>query len=264
MSETIKVKDLISKLQLLYPEDAAEEWDNPGLLVGHFDAEVSRIFVTLDVSDEALKEATAWNADLIISHHPLIFGSRKQINDADLTGRRILSLAEQRIACYAMHTNYDVCRMAELNASQLNLSDQEVLFETGEQNGIPAGIGRVGNLPEAMTLEDTARYVKERMGIPEVIVYGDAGTEVRRAAVSGGSGPSVVGSAAAKKAQVLITGDMDYHTATDAVAGGMCVIDAGHYGTEYCFIRDVAEQLRKEVPFCEIREAAVRHPYYVI
>ena len=264
MEYKITCTDIIDRLEKFFPAAAAEPWDNPGLLTGHFEQQVSKIYVTLDVSDEAIEEAVSFGADLIVSHHPLIFGGLKQVNDRNLTGRRVLRLIENGIACFAMHTNYDVCRMADLNAGQLGLTGRTVLLPTGEIEGAEQGIGRVGMLPSGMRLDELAEYVKKQMGIPEVMVYGDPDRVVQRAAVSGGSGKSVVGNAAAKGAEVLITGDLDYHTCTDAVAEGMCIIDAGHYGTEYCFVEDVTKELTRLFPACEVRGAAVRHPFHVV
>ena len=264
MREIIRVKNVIERLEQSFPIDAAYEWDNPGLLAGRFDAPVSRIFVTLDVTDDTLAEAAAWNADLILSHHPLIFGSIRSVNDGDLVGRRLVTMLEKGIAYYAMHTNYDVCRMAGLNAGQLCLQETEVLEQTGERNGAPEGIGRVGLLPEEMTLEELAAFVKKQMKLPHVVVYGDRLRKVRRAAVSGGSGKSMTGFALEKQAEVLVTGDIDHHTAIDAVADGLCIIDAGHYGTEYCFIDDIVQLVREAFPECAVKGAEVMHPGTVL
>lgn len=264
MCEIIRVKKVIERLEQSFPKDAAYEWDNPGLLAGRFDAPVSRIFVTLDVTDRTLEEAVAWNADLILSHHPLIFGSIRSVNDGDLVGRRLVTMIEKGIAYYAMHTNYDVCRMADLNAQQLYLQDAEVLEQTGERDGAAEGIGRVGLLPEEMTLEELAAFVRKQMKLPHVVVYGDRARKVRRAAVSGGSGKSMTGFALDKHAEVLITGDIDHHTAIDAVSDGLCIIDAGHYGTEYCFIDDIVQLVRKAFPECAVKGAEVMHPGAVL
>ncbi len=264
MKQQIYVSDVIEKLEQLFPRDAAEDWDNPGLLAGRFAAPVSRIYVTLDVSDRTLAEAADWNADLILSHHPLIFGSIRSVNDGDLVGRRLVTMLEKKIAYYAMHTNYDVCRMADLNAAQLELRDTEVLEQTGERNGLPEGIGRVGILPEEMSLEALAAFVREKMKLPHVMVYGDRTRIIRRAAVSGGSGKSMTGHAMEKRAEVLITGDIDYHTAIDAAADGLCIIDAGHYGTEYCFIDDIVAFVERTFPGCAVKGAKIEHPGFVV
>ena len=259
----MRCEEIIRRLEEEFPLSCAEEWDNPGLLVGRRDSEVEKIYVTLDVTEEPLEDAVSWGADLIVSHHPMIFGSIRQINSDTFLGRKILTLAENRIGCYAMHTNFDVRAMADLNAEQLGLIDAEVLLKTGEDGGAPEGIGRVGRLQNPMTLSELAELVKRQMGLPDVRCYGKDGKLLKRAAVSGGSGKMVVKDALKAGAEVLVTGDIDYHTAIDAMADGMCIIDAGHYGTEYCFISYMAERLRSLFPECRVREAAVRQPFWM-
>ncbi len=260
----MKCEELIRDLEEEYPLSCGEDWDNPGLLLGHFSAVVQKIYVTLDVTDEVVEEAAAWGADLILSHHPLIFSPIRQINDSTFLGRRLMKLMEHRIGVYAMHTNFDVRGMADLNERQLGLQDTQPLLVTGEQEGQAEGIGRVGQLPRRMTLADLCARTREALQIPQVRCYGDPNGLISRAAISGGSGKSVVGEALALGAEALITGDIDYHTAIDAAAQGLTIIDAGHYGTEYGFITFMAEKLRKKYPQCQIREAAVRHPYWVL
>ena len=230
-------REIVNRLEEQYPSSCAEEWDNVGLLVGRMDQAVEKVYVALDLTEKVLGEALGWGADLILTHHPMIFGAVKKVNDQDFTGRKILRLAESRTAYYAMHTNFDVLAMAHINGELLDLSDSCVLCETGaDTQGNSIGIGRIGSLPRDMELEECARFVKERFGLPAVKVFGDLRRVVRKAAVSGGSGKSMVSSAVSKGAQVLITGDIDHHTGIDGVDQGLCIIDAGHYGTEYFFI----------------------------
>ena len=259
----MKCEEIIRKLEEEYPLSCAEDWDNPGLLVGRRDSEIEKIYVTLDVTEEPLADAVSWGADLIISHHPMIFGNIRQVNADTFLGRKILTLAENRISCYAIHTNFDVRAMADINERQLGLLDTEVLLKTGEKDGKPEGIGRVGRLSQPVTLEDLAELVKKQMGLPDVRCYGSNKALLSRIAVSGGSGKMVVKDALAAGAEALVTGDIDYHTAIDAMADGMCIIDAGHYGTEYCFISYMAERLRSLFPECRVREAPVGQPFWV-
>lgn len=259
----MKCNEIIRSLEEEYPVSAAESWDNPGLLVGRADREVKKIFVALDVTDETLEQAAIAGADLMITHHPLIFGSLKQVNDQTFIGRRILKLIENQMSYYAMHTNFDVRGMADINEQQLGLADTEVLEVTGENDGRPEGIGRVGSLPEAMTLKEVAELVKKGMQIPSVLLYGDPEKKVQHAAVSSGSGKSMVPAALSAKAEVLVTGDIDYHTAIDANACDLAIIDAGHYGTEYCFISFMKKKLEMLFPECEIVSAQVAFPYTI-
>jgi len=266
----MRCDDILKKLEEEYPLNCAEEWDNPGLLAGRRNREVHRVFIALDATEETIREAIDAEADLMITHHPLLFHSIREVSDDTFTGRRILALIEHEISYYAMHTNFDVLGMSYINEKQLDLQDTRVLDATRESDGIVEGIGRVGFLAEPMTLEDLAEYVRTCFGLDAVRCYGPAHTErseetlVSRVAVCGGSGKSMIGPALEEKAQVLVTGDIDYHTAIDALAQGLCIIDAGHYGTEYVFISYMKKKLEKLFPDLVVTGAKIRQPYQVI
>jgi len=260
----MKCKTIIRRLEEKYPLTFAEKWDNVGLLVGDEEKEVSRIFLALDVTSDVLKKASDWGADMIITHHPLIFSEIKQIIAQNYLGTRIIQLIKQDIAYYAMHTNYDVCKMADLSAQILQLSDTSILEVTFDDGTHREGIGRVGKLPKVMTVRECAGYVKERLELSHVTVYGDLNRKVELAAISAGSGKSMVNAGVKKGAEVLITGDIDYHTGIDAIEKGITIIDAGHYGTEYIFIEDLRHTLKEMVPELKIQQMEVVHPEHLI
>ena len=103
----MNAENIAELLMKLSPVKYACDWDNVGMHVGHKDNEINTILVTLDIDDAAIDRAIEINADMIVSHHPLIFHGIKQINDDNITGRRIMRLIENRINAYCMHTNYD-------------------------------------------------------------------------------------------------------------------------------------------------------------
>lgn len=114
------------------------------------------VFLALDLTDETLEEAIEAGADMIVTHHPMIFSGIKKINNHSFTGRRILKLVREGISYYAMHTNYDILGMADLSAGYLELSETKVLSATGEMDGETIGFGRVGKIPAKMTLKEYA------------------------------------------------------------------------------------------------------------
>ena len=120
-------REIIKEIEARFPKHYAMEWDNVGLQVGRSDKEVKRIYLALDATDEVIEEAADWGADMLITHHPMIFKAMKKINDEDFIGRRVLKLIRDDISYYAMHTNYDVMGMAELAGKVLELSEPEVL-----------------------------------------------------------------------------------------------------------------------------------------
>ena len=106
-----------------------------GLLVGDDQREVSKVFLALDLTEETLEQAIDFGAELIVTHHPMIFSGVKKINNHSFIGRRVLKLVSNGIAYYAMHTNYDILGMAKLSADYLMLQEQKVLTVTAEREG---------------------------------------------------------------------------------------------------------------------------------
>ena len=254
-------KDVMAAIEGSYARRYAMEWDNVGLLVGRDDKEIERIYLALDAIDEVIAEASKCGADLLVTHHPLIFGGMKQITNQDFIGRRVLELARRDISYYAMHTNYDVVRMAGLAADLLGLLRQEVLEVTCEESEESLGIGRIGYSEEPMALKECCERVKKVFSLEAVRAFGDPKRQVCRVAVCPGSGKSVLRDALRKGADVLITGDIGHHEGIDAVAQGMAVIDAGHYGMEYIFVEDMRRFLTERLPGAEVLGAPVSHPY---
>lgn len=253
-------REIIKEIEARFPKHYAMEWDNVGLQVGRSDKEVKRIYLALDATDEVIEEAADWGADMLITHHPMIFKAMKKINDEDFIGRRVLKLIRDDISYYAMHTNYDVMGMAELAADMLDLKDRKVLEEVLDGEGI----GRVGDLPRSMTLEECANFVKGRFGLPNVKIFGELEKQVQRAAICPGSGKSEAKPALSMGAEVYITGDIDHHTGIDMADCGMAIIDAGHYGVEHIYIADMEHFLKENCPELRVYTAPVKQPFQVL
>jgi len=249
-------KDIISKIESVYPKNAAMEWDNVGLLVGRSDKEVKQIYVALDVTDEVIAEAIEKKADLLVAHHPLIFSPLNRISDSDFIGRRILKLIQNDISCYAMHTNYDILRMGQLAGEILGLEN----IESFEENGI----GKAGELSYAMTVTELCKLIKEKFSLESVKIYGDTNTVVKKIAISPGSGKHMSDIAIEKKLDALVTAEIDHHEGIDSVAQGTVIIDAGHYGLEHIFIRDMELFLKEHLEGINVSAAEVKHPFCVL
>lgn len=201
---------------------------------------------------------------MLVTHHPLIFSGLKSVTNQDFTGARLLKLIKNDICCYAMHTNYDVKGMADLALKKLGALEGEVLEVTAvDADGREEGIGRLVDL-EPVTLCELCKRVKTAFALDTVKAAGDLKAYVRRAAVCPGSGKSVIGAALAKGADVLITGDIGHHEGIDAVAQGMMIIDAGHYGVEQIFMEDMKEYLKRNIPGVEVLAADTCHPFTVL
>ena len=179
-------------------------------------------------------------------------------------GRRIIELIRNDLACYAMHTNFDVMGMADAAADMLRLTDREVLEVTYEDDVSKEGIGRIGKLPEHMKLDDFAAVVRDTFGLDQLRVYGNGEDTVVTCAILPGSGKDEVDLAAAAGADVYVTGDVTHHTGLDEVEKGIAVIDAGHYGVEKLFVPYMEDYLRRKLPELEILTAPEGEPCHVI
>ena len=257
-------KEIVQVIEAAYPREAALDFDNVGLLVGRAEKEVKRVYIALDATDAVIDRAVEAGADMLITHHPLIFSPLKKVTDEDFVSRRVVKLIQNDISYYAMHTNYDVLGMAELAEKILGIRDSEVLDITMEKDGKQEGIGRIGELEKPMTLEECCVYVKHKLNLGSLKVFGDMQAEVSRLAISPGSGKTAIAAAIAKGADVLVTGDIGHHDGLDAVEQGLAVIDAGHYGTEYIFIDDMRRFLEDKLPVLDVITTPVIHPFQVI
>lgn len=257
-------REIMQVIEVSYPREVALDFDNVGLLVGREEKEVSRVYIALDATDAVIDSAILSGADMLITHHPLIFTPLKAVTDGDFVSRRVLKLIQKDIAYYAMHTNYDVLGMAQLSEQVLGIHKTEVLNVTAQRGDLPEGIGRIGNLDKPMTLRECCVYIKHKLNLGSVKVFGDMERMVHRLAVSPGSGKSAVRPAIEKGADVLVTGDIGHHEGVDAVEQGLAVIDAGHYGTEYIFVEDMKNFLEGKLPVLEITTAPVVHPFQVM
>ena len=260
----MECKKVIEILEKQSPKSYACDWDNVGLLVGREDKEIQNIYIALDATDEAIEEAIANGADMLLTHHPMIFKGMKRVTQEDFIGRRIIRLIQNDISYYAMHTNFDVMGMADLAADYLGISDTRVLeitsvSETGEE-----GIGRYGSLKKEMTVRECCEEVKQAFSLENVKVFGNLERKVKTAAISPGSGRSVISNALQAGVDVLITGDIDHHEGIDAVAQKLTVIDAGHYGVEHIFIPYMEQYLKREAKELEIAVQPLTFPFQII
>ena len=255
----MKCKELCQWLEREYSPVYACDWDNVGLLAGDREKEVRTVLLALDATDEVVQLAAERKVDMLITHHPMIFSPMKRITTDNMNGRRLIRLIQCDICYYAMHTNYDSRGMADLSAALMGLRECAVLDEVRDGEGI----GRVGLLPEPMTLSECARKVKEAYGIPSVRLYGDPQRVVEKAAICPGAGRSTMPKALAFGCDVYITGDIDHHTGIDGVDQGLCIIDAGHYGIEHIFMEDVKAYLEKVTTGLRISCAPIEHPFLV-
>ncbi len=259
----MKCYEIMERLEEVSPKSFAESWDNVGLLCGREEKEISSVYIALDATKEVIEAAKAAGADMLITHHPMIFKPLKQVSGQHFIGDKILTLAENGMCYYAMHTNFDVMGMADAVAEQLGLEDRKVLTLTYEDEISKEGIGRIGALPMPMTLAECAEYVKNRCQIESVKVYGMPAETIVMAAVCPGSGKSCIEDAIRLGADVLITGDIDHHEGIDSVEQGLAIIDAGHYGLEKIFVPYMEEYCKRKLTGVEVTAAPEKNPFWI-
>lgn len=231
------VRELYRELSLLYPRELSAEWDNDGVMVsGDLDAPVRHVLCALDVTEATVREAERVGADLILSHHPLVFRPLSSVTEDSAVGRRVVALLAKGISVLSFHTRADaaVGGVNDLLAVELGLADTSRFGE--------GGIGVIGSLPEAVTGASLADRVKAALGAP-LVLLGDSGRPVCRVAVVGGSGKDEIGAALAAGADALVSGRLSYETVNEASELGITLIEAGHFFTEAALPRQWAQML---------------------
>ena len=235
------VRELYTLLSERFSPSLSEIWDND-VLMGCPDPEgaVSRVLFSLDVTDTVVERAIETGADVIISHHPLVFSKLSSLTTDTPVGRRLVRLTRAGISVFSFHTRFDRAEggVNDVLARLFHLSDVVPLGE-GE-----ASLGRVGILPEVMTLEDFAESVKRALGTAFVQVW-DASRPVSRIAVVGGEGKDLIDAARHAGADTYLSGRLGYHAMQDAPIN---LIEAGHYYTERPSLSALEEAVKTVLP----------------
>ena len=245
----MKVRDVIKVIEDFAPLAIQEKWDNSGLCIGSPDAEVSSVLVGLDCTPELVDEAVACGADMIVTHHPLIFSGLKKISPDDLVGAAVIKAISNGISVYAAHTSADkvLAGVSGAMAAKLGLKDVEIL----DQDGEGTGLGVVGNLPEPLTAEEAVELVKTAFSLKAMKASRPIEGKISRVAMCGGSGGSLIGSAMASGAQLYISGDISYHNFF--TKEGFMIMDIGHYESEIEIVDILFSLLKKNFPTFAVR-----------
>jgi len=230
--------ELITFLEQRAPIALAEEWDNVGLLVGSRDKQIKTVLLCLDVTADTVEYAADKGVDMIISHHPVIFKELKKLTDEDAKGRLLGALICSGICVYCAHTNLDYATEGVNTqlAKALGLSGTAIMGE---------GPGLYGRLERVMRFDDFLDFVKRSLNTPHVRAAGKPGPIISSAAVYCGSFDDDLEAFGATGADILVTGDLKYHTAMDAREAGLCIIDAGHFCTERVVLPFLAGLLKE-------------------
>ncbi len=238
------LKDITAKLDITLKPNLAYEWDNVGLCIGELSSEVKTALVTLEINEFVIQEAIEKKADLIISHHPLIFKPIKTVIDSELKGSMILKLIKNSINVYVAHTNFDILEggLNDYVASLIGLKNVDKLAFDNEE-----GIGRYGILSNPMSLDEFADYIKTKLEIDNLRLIDGGNKIISKVGLVTGSGIEYATDAFRLDCDVYLTGDIKYHDAQDWLLKGMNIIDIGHYGSEIHFRENMINLLEKEI-----------------
>ncbi len=238
----ITVQDVEKSLFDWAPKELAASWDNVGHLVGEQCAEVKKILVSLDITEDVVQEAIACNADVIVAHHPVMncaWHPVQRVRSDDAQGRMIIAMIRNGISAICMHTNLDAADggVNDVLATKLGLERLEMLNDEK--------IGRIGTLKSEIPLVEFTRLVIEFLRC-NGLRYIDGNKPVQRVAVGGGACSGYIAQAIMAGCDTFVTSDIKYNDFLDTK--GINLIDAGHFPTENVVCPTVAEYLRKQFP----------------
>jgi dinuclear metal center YbgI/SA1388 family protein len=257
------VQNIFDMLQEKAPFELQLGFDNAGFLVGHHDAPVERVLVALDITEQVVTEAKTLGCQLIVSHHPVIWGGAKTVTDQTVMGRKLLALVENNIAAICAHTNLDAVAdgVNDALAHRLGLTDVGQLKQDGvDGQGRPYGIGRVGMVRE-QTLKAFAQFVKQELGANGIRLV-DGGKPVHKVAVGGGACADMMIDAIDHGCDTFVTSDVKYDGFLDAKAVGINLIDAGHYPTENVVCPVLRDWLRAAFPELIVSISEIHHEVF--
>lgn len=260
----MKIDRLIKTMEDIAPVNLKESYDNVGLMVGDRGEQVTKILVALDCTLEVIEEAKELGAELILSHHPLLFRKPSTITTDTLLGRKIIELIKNNIALYSSHTNWDSVKggINEEFVKYLGFGPGEIMAKNPVEP--TAGIGRMVVLEEEMPLNQIISQVKEKLNLKAVRFAGDLNKTIKSIAFVNGSGQEFMDMAKRKGADLIITGDTTYHFVSDYSEEGLCIMDIGHFNSEWPIVVALCEKVREQLKTEEVEiviSKKVRDPY---
>lgn len=255
MSKVCEIQEYFEKE---VPSALQQSYDNIGLLVGQQNNEVSKILLTLDITEDVILEAASWGAQMILSHHPIAF-QFQSVNDTTPTGRKIMALLHHEIAALCLHTNLDAVS-GGVNAAllaALGVQHEKLLEQEGiDHQGRPYGAGAIGTLDTPMDFYDFLPHVKKALSA-NGLRYHYAGRPVHKLAVMGGSGGEYYRHALDAGCDTFVSSDIKYHQFLDAAELGMNIIDADHFCTENIVLPVLERYIQKGFPQIKVRISQV-------
>lgn len=241
----MKAKDIIKLMNNWADPKLIDTWDNTGFQVGNPEIEVKKIIVALDLDRHVLDQAIAGNYHMIITHHPLIFTPIKSITTENHKENMIYDLIRSNIVAYNAHTNLDRAKggVSEELGYILGLKEMTTLSSSEIEGG---GYGKIGYI-KPQNLRVYADFIKEKLNIDYLTIYGNIDKNIEKVAVCGGSGSDFIYDAYRNKADLYVTGDIKYHEAQMADELGISIIDPGHFHSEKLILPVIKKYLEENL-----------------
>lgn len=257
----MKLSEIISAVEDFAPLSFQEQWDNSGLVYGDPEMEIRGAVIGFDCTEELVLEAKAKGANMVITHHPLIFRGIKKFDKSDPVSRALTAAIKNDIAVYAAHTNADkvMTGVSGAMADLLDLRDRRFLAPDGDCSGL----GIIGVLPKPEFPEDLVSKVKKTFGCKVVRCSRPVRDMISVVALCGGAGSSFIETARLAGAQAYITGDLSYHDFY--THDGFMVMDIGHYEGEVPIVEILFSVIKKKFPnFAVYIAETKRNPVYYL
>ena len=241
------VQNIMDYMEAFCPRSLKMEWDSVGLHCGSKSKEVKKVLVSLDPFEHVCKEAAEWGADLLLTHHPLLFHPLPAVTDESAIARSVILLVQNDISHFCAHTNMDAAEggVNDVLAETLGLADL-VPFAEGLW-----GVMRCGYVPQ-QSFTDFLGFVKEKLETSG-LRYCDAGKPVHKVAVGGGGCSGGWLEAVNAGCDTFVTSDIKYNEYWDARERGLNLIDAGHFHTENPMVKALAQRIRDAFPDLEVK-----------
>ena len=240
----MKLRELLDRIRVKYPEELQYSWDNSSLNLGDLDQDIKKIMLTLEITNRTIDEAVEKGVDLVISHHPFLISKLNQI-----TSGLVYKMIRNNISAYCMHTSYDMAEdgLNDYFFNLLGIKDREVLDVESSldyyNEGKVYGLGRVAELEKPLVIGELISKLKDKLNIDHARYVGPKDLVISKIAVVTGNGSEFFQLAKSKGCDILVTGDIKYHQAMDALDLGIALLDFGHFGTEHIFSKSVYDYI---------------------
>lgn len=235
------IKEILDFTETFAPLNTAMDFDNAGLLIGNENTSVSKVIVCLDITKQVVEEASEKNAQLIISHHPVIFNGLKHISQNDIP----YLLIQNSLSALCLHTNLDLSTEFGVNTCLANaLELKNIQYFMNKDKEICLALGE---LKKPLSEVDFANLVKDKLKC-KGLRYTELKKTVKNVAVSSGAGGSEIYFAKSKGADVLVTGEIKHNQILDANNMDLSIVDAGHFKTEDVVISPLVKKLSEKFP----------------